>query len=100
MIMQEFFESETSWLTLTNIALGVVTLACIVAVARTAFMELAERARSRARIPAWQDDHAFVLSDLGVTMADGGDAVDEWDPRANTKAIDPNRPDSPAADPK
>jgi hypothetical protein len=98
--MQDFFASETSWLTLTNIALGVVTIACVFAVARTAFMELAERARSRVRVPAWQDDHSFVLSDLGVTMADGGEKIDEWNPRPKSTDGNDKASDAPADDTK
>ena len=98
--MQEFLSSETSWLTLTNIALGVVTLACLIAVARTAFMELAERARSKANASQWQDDHSFVFSDLGITMADGGEPIDEWERRSRKESDGKNDADPPASDQK
>jgi hypothetical protein len=71
------FESETIWLTITNIALGVITIICLFAVGRIAYREIAERVQTRASIFVPEDNHAFVLSDLGVTMADGGEPIDE-----------------------
>ena len=59
--MIEFFESETSWLTLTNIALGVVTLAALVAVARTAVLEIADRVRAHERQLGAVDDRVDAL---------------------------------------
>jgi len=73
------FESinETTWLTFTNIGLGVVTLICLVAVGYVAAKEIFAGARSKVKIPHLRDDHSFILSDLGITMADGGKRVDE-----------------------
>lgn len=65
--------SETFWLNFTNIALGLVTLVCVIAVAAGVVHELAQRT-ARARRPA--DDHAFETPELGLTMADGGKRVD------------------------
>ncbi len=99
--MLEFFSSETSWLTMTNIALGAVTLACLIAVARTAIMELADRARAKAGARAgWQDDHAFVFSDLGITMADGGEPIDEWERKSRKPSGEKDEPEHPASGPQ
>jgi len=71
------FESETLWLTVTNVALGAVTIICLFVVGRIAVREIGERVRARAAVLSRADDHAFVFSDLGITMADGGEALDE-----------------------
>jgi hypothetical protein len=78
--MGGWLESETFWLDLTNIALGLVTLVCLVAVASG----VAEELRARLRRTAPQDDgHALLTPELGLTMADGGRRVAE--PRATEK---------------
>lgn len=71
------FESETYWLNVTNIVLGLVTLVCLVAVAGVTIREVAARARKRVHAFAHEDSHTFVLPDLGITMADGGEKIDE-----------------------
>jgi hypothetical protein len=66
---------DTFWLDFTNVALGLVTLACVLAIAAGVASELRQRLRARAR--AAEDDHAFATPELGVTMADGGERVAE-----------------------
>jgi hypothetical protein len=77
-------DPSTYWLTITNIALGVVTLICIVAVGVGVVQELAARARKRAAlgkldaevadlVASYTDGHAFDIPSLGITMADGGE---------------------------
>jgi hypothetical protein len=68
---------ETFWLNFTNIALGLVTLACVIAIAGGVVRELLLRWERRA---ALGDDHAFATPGLGVTMADGGERIDEPKP--------------------
>lgn len=76
--MFDFLNSETMWLNLTNATLGLVTLVCLVAVARIFIPELlAKLAAKRARVAVENDSHAFDLSGLGITMADGGERIDE-----------------------
>ena len=64
---------DTFWLDFTNIALGLVTLACVLVIAAGVGRELLYRLRRRA---VTEDDHAFATPDLGVTMADGGERTD------------------------
>ena len=71
--MLNFSDPETFWLNFTNIGLGVVTLICFLVLARGVFQAI--RARLHARVPGERDDHAFVLPDLGLTMADGGERI-------------------------
>jgi hypothetical protein len=65
---------DTFWLNFTNIALGFVTLVCVIAVAAGVLHELGHRFAYRRRLT---DDHAFETPELGLTMADGGERIDE-----------------------
>ncbi len=73
--MLAYFDPETYWLNATNVVLGVVTLVCVIAVSSTVLRELLQRARQHVPVLAPRDEHTFVLSDLGITMADGGEKV-------------------------
>jgi hypothetical protein len=65
------YEPDTYWLNATNIALGLVTLWCLVAIVAGVVQELVARRR-----PAHEDDdHVFATPELGLTMADGGRRV-------------------------
>ncbi|OGU32420.1 MAG: hypothetical protein A2X67_14280 [Ignavibacteria bacterium GWA2_55_11] len=75
--MSDLLDPETLWLNLTNIFLGVVTVICIAAVAHVAAKEWYARSAFRSRIPVADDTHAFDIADLGITMADGGERIDE-----------------------
>jgi hypothetical protein len=70
-------DPETFWLNATNIVLGVVTLVCIAAMATGLYQDVKARVLARRTVPAHADDHAFVVPALGLTMADGGERVDE-----------------------
>lgn len=70
-------DSETLWLTITNIGLGVVTLVCLIAVGVVITKEVFADVREKAKVPQLQDDHSFMLAELGITMADGGRRIDE-----------------------
>jgi hypothetical protein len=77
-------DPSTYWLTITNIALGLATLICIVAVGIGVFQELAARSKKKAAVSkldsevadlvaSYSDGHAFDIPSLGLTMADGGE---------------------------
>ncbi|MCU0454511.1 MAG: hypothetical protein MUE68_12730 [Bacteroidetes bacterium] len=68
---------ETLWLNLTNAALGLVTVICIVAVVRVALQEWLWRTTEQAKLALPDDTHAFDIAGLGITMADGGERLDE-----------------------
>lgn len=70
-------DSEVLWLNLTNAGLGLATLAGIAALAWAAVRELGERAKSRVAAHEPLDPHAAFLPELGLTMADGGEKVEE-----------------------
>ena len=81
-------DPETFWLNATNIALGAVTLICIIAVASVVFREVLARVRARVVEVLPSDDHAFAHPELGLTMADGGERLDKPAGR-NAVADDP-----------
>ncbi len=64
---------DTFWLNFTNLALGLVTLVCVLVVAAGVVRELQHRFARRRKSA---DDHAFVTPELGLTMADGGERVE------------------------
>jgi hypothetical protein len=78
-------DPSTYWLTVTNIALGVVVLICCVAVAVGVLQELAAKRKKSVELSkldrevsdlvASFDEHAFNVPGLGVTMADGGEEL-------------------------
>jgi hypothetical protein len=79
-------DSQTLWLNLTNLALGLVTLACVLVVGYSVLLEVRERARRRAAAAGIDhemreligafDDHAMHVPELGLTMADGGEKIE------------------------
>jgi hypothetical protein len=73
--MFEPLDSEVFWLNVTNILLGLVTLAAFVAVATVAVKEITARVREKAAARLTNDDHAFLHDTLGLTMADGGERL-------------------------
>ena len=78
-------DPSTYWLTITNIALGLVTLICCVAVGIGVAQELAAKRKKKtalsrldgevANLVTSYDGHAFHIPTLGVTMADGGEEL-------------------------
>lgn len=78
-------DPSTYWLTITNIALGLVVLTCCLAVATGVVQELAARRKKRAALSAMDRElsalfgdsggHAFDVPGLGLTMADGGERL-------------------------
>jgi len=78
-------DPSTYWLTLTNAALGVVTLICCGAVGYGVLQELAAKRKKRVTVSgldrevsdlvAGFDGHAFHTPGLGLTMADGGEEI-------------------------
>jgi hypothetical protein len=85
-------DPSTYWLTITNIALGLATVICIVAVGFGVVQELAARSKKRATlskldsevahlVASFGDGHAFHVPSLGVTMADGGEELGKKEER-------------------
>lgn len=72
-----FTYDQVFWLNVTNLVLGLVTLACVLVIGYAAFKEVRDRARAKAAASVKVDDHAFVVNGLGVTMADGGEKFDD-----------------------
>jgi flagellar biosynthesis/type III secretory pathway M-ring protein FliF/YscJ len=67
---------EVLQLNIANAVLGVATLICVAMMAWGIVSEVVARIRANAAA-AVPDDHSFVLPELGLTMADGGEKVDD-----------------------
>lgn len=63
--------SEVFWLNVTNVALGVICLVCILALGWGVARDLAARWR-HAPVRRSAETHVFDDALLGMTMADGG----------------------------
>lgn len=74
--MFDLVTPETFWLTVVNVALGLVCLACVALVVGALVRDVMERrkAAADAKHPV-ADDHAFLVPGLGATMADGGERL-------------------------
>ena len=78
------------WLNMTNLALGVTTLAAVLVVLGAIGYELLSRTARRARAAAGMDAEfnaminggtdARLVQGLGLTMADGGEKIDSSAP--------------------
>lgn len=73
--MFNFSDPETLWLNVTNIALGAVTLVCLIVLGRAIILEVVARARKRSVAIAEDAGHSLFVSELGLTMADGGEQM-------------------------
>ena len=78
--MLNWSDPNTYWLNITDIVLGLVTLACLAFVAQAAFREVYARLADRLTARLHADAHALTLPELGLTMADGGEPIQ---PRKN-----------------
>ena len=85
-------DPSTYWLTFTNVALGVVTLVCCIAVGVGIVQEVVARRRKAVAlsdldrevsdlVSTYGDGHAFQIPNLGVTMADGGEEIRKQEPK-------------------
>lgn len=90
--MTEFLNSQTGWLNLTNVLLGVAVFLCFVAIGRAVLQEVHIWAVKRFRTAPPHDDHAFTLESLGITMADGGKPLNEMTQKKNREVADRDDP--------
>jgi hypothetical protein len=74
-------DPQTFWLNLTNLGLGLITLACLAFIVVAVMRELASTAREKAgAADPLLDTHAFRVPELGITMADGGEPLKKREP--------------------
>jgi hypothetical protein len=83
--MFDLNDPKIFWLNITNIILGIVTLACCVAVGYGVVREVLARIRKSKTTPVISDDHTFLAHSLGITMTDGGERLDEGSPTVSEK---------------
>jgi len=80
-------DSQTLWLNVVNLSLGLVTLACIAAIGYGVLQDVRERLKKRAGAGVTNREvadlmnglggHAFDMPGLGLTMADGGEPLEK-----------------------
>lgn len=75
--MFEFTDPQTFWINTTNLVLGLVTLCCTALIGSVVVNELIERWVGRLVEQTQGDGHAIHVGGLGLTMADGGEPVDD-----------------------
>lgn len=75
--MFNFSDPEVFWLNITNLSLGIITLVCVVVVGYVVFQEVAEKAFKRSAKTVPSDNHTYLVPELGLTMADGGEPCDQ-----------------------
>ncbi|HEX7708647.1 MAG TPA: hypothetical protein VF701_19455 [Thermoanaerobaculia bacterium] len=79
-------EMEVLELNFANAALGIATLICVLMVAWATAAEVLGRIKARSHAhAATNDHHLFTVPGLGLTMADGGEKVDEKTQEPSTK---------------
>ena len=74
----DWTETQTFWLTSANIAVGVATLSCFVALGYGLAKDIRDRIHKRraSQAPATGiNDQTFEVPGLGLTMADGGEPI-------------------------
>jgi hypothetical protein len=72
----EWSDPQTFWLNLTNIGLGIVTLACVGFIVVAILRDVTAPAREKVHATGpLLDTHAFRVPELGMTMADGGEPL-------------------------
>ncbi len=79
-------DSQTLWLNIINLSLGLVSLVCCAAIGYGVLQDLREKSRKRALNQSLErgasafvkgyDGHMFDLPGLGLTMADGGETLE------------------------
>lgn len=71
--------SDEQWLNGTNALLGLVCVIALIAIAGAVSRDILEKIRKRAsaRQHLVFDHHSVHIPELGLTMADGGEPVDD-----------------------
>jgi hypothetical protein len=70
----DWSDPQTFWLNMTNAGLGLIVLACVLLIGYGVLRDVIPK-YFRRRVPA-VDDHGTWVSDLGWTVADGGEKLD------------------------
>lgn len=68
---------DAFWLDITNAALGLFCLACLVAFAWSIARDVRDKQRERSLDRAQSEMHVLHSPELGLTMADGGRPLDD-----------------------
>jgi len=91
--MFDLSDPKIFWLNVTNIVLGIVTLVCCAVVGYGLVQEVLVRLRKSKSSSITDGEHTFLVSGVGVTMADGGKRIIETSPdleKEKASALKPN----------
>jgi hypothetical protein len=75
--MDGLLNSDTFWLIAANIVLGLVILICCVVIGWYVMRDIRHRAKQKKEESLVPKDHLAGLKDLGITLNDGGEKIDE-----------------------
>ncbi|MCW5980259.1 MAG: hypothetical protein KIT09_19400 [Bryobacteraceae bacterium] len=80
-------DPQNFWINVTNLAMGIFVLLAVVGVAWAFIGDMRDRAKARAsqRAMASAGGHAFFETELGLTMADGGEPESPKDPKPESR---------------
>ena len=85
--MFDLFDPDTFWLNVTNVALGTATLTCCIAIIYGVAHEIRKRTREYRMKHITSDDPRKFLTNLGITMADGGERIDKQQLSVSEKGL-------------
>jgi hypothetical protein len=75
--MCDLIDPNTFWLNVTNVALGIGALVCCIIVGYGVVQEIRKRTSEYKINHVKTDDQRLFLTNLGITMADGGERIDK-----------------------
>ena len=70
---------DTLWLISVNILLGLAIIVCFVLIAMSLLNEIRKHRKEKKDVAQVPGDYLKGLKDLGVTLPDGGEKIDEMD---------------------
>lgn len=83
LVMNTFMEPDILWLTTVNVLLGVAIVGCALVIALHVAREIIIRRKARKREAQIPADYLWGLKNLGVTLPDGGEKIDEMNEELN-----------------
>jgi len=75
--MNGHIDPKAIWLLLTNLALGLAVIACIATIVWCLVRDVRRRIREKKEESSVPQDYLNGLENLGVTLPDGGERIDE-----------------------
>jgi len=90
--VSDLLNSETGWINLTNALLGIAVFICLIAATRALVIDLRTRFVQRHQKQEHKGRRKFSLESVGITLADGGESLNEL---SQSRKKDRDEPDDP-----